>query len=315
MTSLQKVKKYISRKNARTFFSLLLITTGIWLILQLSKTYTTDAKVTLNIVDIPMEKLLESENLRLSYQIEASGFKLFWLDFKSNNIEIELENFNQKQNSLFLNTDKLKVILANKYSTDSTNIKFRKNMLSLSYTDKQSKYVKIKPDINYSFSSGYNSTNELRLLPDSIKISGSEDQIRKIESIKTNPYVFNNLKDTLRENIKLVNINQSISLSNKKITAFLPVQKFTEDEKKVDIKLINVPDSIQVNFFPKYVRINYLVPINKYNKVSNEQFQIICDFNKKYENEGIMIPKVKLKPYFIKNINMRPSKIEYLIKK
>ena len=85
--------------------------------------------------------------------------------------------------------------------------------------------------------------------------------------------------DTINQLIKIKIPKQDIKIDKKQVKVYLPVEKFTEDEKVIPIQLTNVPDSLQVNYFPKNVSLNYLVPISKYNKITAEQFSVVqCDF-------------------------------------
>ena len=61
----QSLKNYINKGNARLFFALLLVTTGIWFIIQLSKTYTTNLSITVQITQAPIDLVLEKKEITL----------------------------------------------------------------------------------------------------------------------------------------------------------------------------------------------------------------------------------------------------------
>ena len=133
--------------------------------------------------------------------------------------------------------------------------------------------------------------------------------------MKTEEVNISKVDDTINQFIKIRIPKDDIKIDRKQVEIYLPVEKFTEDEKVIPIQLTNVPDSLQVNYFPKNVSLNYLVPISKYNKITAEQFIVQCDFNNRFSKQGIIIPEVIKKPEPIKNLKISPSKIEFLIKK
>ena len=311
----QNLKNYISKGNARLFFALLLITTGIWLIIQFSKTYTANLSVTVQITHVPIDQVIDKEKVTVDYTLKASGFKLFWLEFKTNIIDFQLNELKQSENFYLLESSKIKASLTDKYFVNKEKIKLNKDTFKIGFSEKEIKYVKVKPDVTYTFAAGYNSVHQLENQPDSVKISGKKGILEQIQNLKTEKVSISKVDDTINQLINIKIPKEDISIDKKQVKVYLPVEKFTEDEKVVPIKIENIPDSLEVNYFPKNVSINYLVPITKYNKIKAEQFNVQCDFKNKFSKQGIIIPKVIKKPEHIKNVNISPSKIEFLIKK
>lgn len=315
MTLLKQLEKTVSKGNARLFIALLLITSGIWMIIQLSKTYRTDAFIKLRIENIPIDRVLSSKLMEVDHQITASGFKLLWLDLRSNTINIDLEEFEETGNSYKLITDKIRSILSERYLIDGNDISFDENEIVVDYSKREVKYVKVRPNINYTFATGYNTVDSIKVIPDSVKISGKKENVDGIDHLETESIQLENVDDSLDQKANLKVPGNNINIGKKEVKLYLPVQKFTEDEKVVAVELINIPDSIQVNYFPKNVSINYLIPISRYNKIQIDQFKVQCDFSEKFTKQGIMIPELVEKPKDIKNVSISPYKIEYLIKK
>lgn len=315
MTFNQNLKNYINKGNARLFFALLLVTSGIWLIIQLSKTYTANLSAKILITQVPIDQVLDKKKFTVDYELKTSGFKLFWLDFKSDVIEFELNKFDQSDNAYSLNSRELKSSLTDKYFVNEENIKLNQDTFEIRFSEKEVKYLKVRPEVTYSFAAGYNTVHQLETDPDSVKVSGKKEILEQINYLKTEKVDISKVDDTINRLINIKIPKQEINIEKEQVKVYLPVEKFTEDEKVIPIKLTNVPDSLQVNYFPKNVSLNYLVPISKYNKITAEQFSVECDFKNRFSKQGIIIPKVIKKPEHIKNINISPSKIEFLIKK
>ena len=315
MTFVEVLKENISKGNARLFFVLLLITTAIWLVIQLSKTYSTNASLNAVITNIPIDKVVDNKSFTIDYKLTTSGFKLLWLNLKSDQVKLSLEKFEEKEDSYNLDVSEVAALLNDRYLIKNDNLEFDKNTISINFSERKVKSVGIKPRLTYSFAPGYNSASEIRTTPDSVKISGKKDKVNRLNYLRTEKIKIENVEDTLRLNANVKVPSDDISIETNKVELFLPVEKFTEDEKVLPINLVNAPDSLQVNYFPKNVSVKYLVPVSKYNKINIEQFRIECNFNEKFMKQGILIPKLVMKPGSIKNVSISPYKIEYLIKK
>ena len=315
MTFTEVLKENISKSNVRLFFVLLLITSAIWLIIQLSKTYSTRASINALITNIPIDRVVDNKKVNIDYKLKTSGFKLLWLNLKSNQIELSLDNFQASKGFYKLDVNKLASILSDKYLIEENSVEFDKKMISINFSERQVKSVGIKPQLTYTFAPGYNSVGRIDTTPDSVKISGKRNEVAQLSYLKTEEIKVENIDDTLKLQANLKVPSDNINVETNEVELFLAVQKFTEDEKVLPVNLVNVPDSLQVNYFPKNVSVNYLVPISMYNKVNDEQFKIECNYNEKFIKQGILIPELVKKPENIKNISINPYKVEYLIKK
>lgn len=64
------------------------------------------------------------------------------------------------------------------------------------------------------------------------------------------------------------------------------------------------------------IEVDFVVALSNFTKVSETSFKIECDFNFSEANSlGYLIPKVIVKPDFIKSIKINPTKIDFLIQK
>ena len=100
----------------------------------------------------------------------------------------------------------------------------------------------------------------------------------------------------------------------KEITISGKIEKFTEGTFEVQYKIINIPDGLKINTLSKKIQVTFIVGLSNFNNLSENSFQIVCDYNvSKESNLGYLIPKLVHKPSEIKSYKMIPNKIDFLI--
>jgi hypothetical protein len=94
------------------------------------------------------------------------------------------------------------------------------------------------------------------------------------------------------------------------------VDKFTEGKLKIPFDIVNLPENINLTTLDKNVEIIFTVALSNFAKVSEASFKVDCDYSVAEKNNlGYLMPKIIVKPTFIKNIKIVPSKIDFLIQK
>ncbi|HIC32894.1 MAG TPA: hypothetical protein EYO76_13345 [Flavobacteriaceae bacterium] len=92
----------------------------------------------------------------------------------------------------------------------------------------------------------------------------------------------------------------------------LEVSKFTEGVVTLPVTIVNVPEGIKINYFPKQITVKYATAINDFNSISNEDFKVECDYANS-KNKSYLIPKIVAKPKNVKNIRLQEQQIEFII--
>ena len=64
---------------------------------------------------------------------------------------------------------------------------------------------------------------------------------------------------------------------------------------------------------PENVTIRFDVAMEDYNKITAINFMLMCDFDKKNDQEDFMIPHLIKQPESIINLEIQENKINYLI--
>ena len=86
----------------RIFLVFLILTIIFWLLINLSKTYTSNVEFNVEYINLPADKDIQNEPISLiNATLVSTGFNLFRYKFKRKNITLDIENLAYKKGSIF----------------------------------------------------------------------------------------------------------------------------------------------------------------------------------------------------------------------
>ena len=176
----------------------------------------------------------------------------------------------------------------------------------------------VTANLNINFQVGYNLLGDVKVTPDSVLISGDENQLKSIQFLDLESLKLTNVKGNFSNKVAILKPSQSksIKLTASKALISAKVDKFTEGSLQVPFKITNVPTDIKITTLSETVLVTFVVALSQFSRVSEASFIIECDYEMSTKNElGYLIPKIVLKPDFVDNIKIIPTKIDFLIQK
>ena len=109
---------------------------------------------------------------------------------------------------------------------------------------------------------------------------------------------------------------KGLKLFPKIVTATLPVEKFTEGILEVPVVVNNLPANLEINYFPKTIKVLYYVSLENYKSIRPSDFKIECDFNDAKQNKAsFLTPQLTVKTRKVKTGKLKQDKVEYVITK
>jgi len=313
--TISEIFKNITSKNYKAYLLFLVLTFILWFAIQMTKSYNYQNDLTVQLSNIPNHIVLDTSKQNLQINIKSNGFKLWRYNLSSDAFIIDYNDFAVDSFQLKMGATQLQKIIARKYDFNTEHISLDKLLLSFDYKRKETQKVPVKPNLKFTFASGYNTIDTLILFPDSVIVSGSKQDLEQINSIKTQQVELKNVDDTLKGKIPLVKPNTNVELSYDRIEYYLPVNKFSENALMVNIETINVPDSLELSVFPNKAKVSFLIALKSFDKVTKLDFKVVCDYNNRYEKDAIMIPELVKYPKYILNPKLHIKKVDYLVKK
>lgn len=307
--------KLFTAKNYKAYILFLALTFILWFVIQLVKPYNYNTNLNIKINEVPKHVIIDTTTKTINVNIKANGLKLWQYNLSSKTLKIRFKDFKKESTQLIISQNSILNRIVNNFNFDSEKISIENDEIAFKFRKKATKKVPIKIFAQLSFKSGYNTLQSLQYKPDSIVITGSKSELKKIKYVENQKLVLKNIKDTLKGKIGLKMPSENIEATISQVEYYLPVIKFSEKTLMVDIKTINIPDSLQLTTYPNKAKVSFLVSLKSYDKISDLDFQVVCDYKKRYEQDAIMIPQLIKTPEDIINPKMHINKVDYLIKK
>jgi hypothetical protein len=323
------IKKVVTPKDEkfRNQLYIFLICFGIsffiWILIKTSKEYYSNVEYPLVYTNIPEDKLLTNcHDSTLILRIKSKGFRLFSIKYlkKHRAICINLSKANLRksryENTTYVLTSPLKKDIENKlYLTDEL-ISILPDTLNFNIEEIVNNKIPIRPDISITYKKQYMLYDPIKLNPDSIIVSGSQETIDTIKFIRTSKIELLNLNENKSFPLKIIKpiISPNIKYSADTINVFIPVEKYTEATIEILISVLN-NDSINIITFPKKAQLTYLVALKDYKRIDSEMFSVGINYNENIKNNKALKLKVSKQPDFIRITKIKPEKVEYIILK
>ena len=319
----KKNKEGGSVKNGRKtkmLFVLLGLSFLIWMLIKLSKEYTDVVHFNVNYSNLPEGKMLQEDPKKnIDIIINTFGFNLVKYHINKRNVDVDLSSVRRKKGLLYYQlANELLPQIQNQVAADVKVIAVKPDTLYYHLGISKTKKVKIIPNVNIQYQSGYNLLGNLKIEPEFISISGPEILIDSIKEISTEIIELNDVNSSISLKTSLITLdkNSKVEYSIDEVTVSGIVEKFTEAKLQLPFTVKNLPKNYKISTFPDQVEVVFKIGLSDYNKINKNEFKISCDFNRTLKDElDYLIPEIIAKPAIVTEIKIIPPQIEYLIKK
>lgn len=307
---------HLKQKKVKRF-GLFFVAAFVFLIFsKLSNDYKQTVNLKVNLINIDDEILLKNDSTNyIQAYVEAKGFTLMPLIFDTyKTLDVNAESdVTLKADHFIFDVQKHKYLIEDQLGNSYELISLMPDTLLINYSKSASKLVPVKLNKNINYAVGYDLKDDFKFDPDSVKIVGSSSEVNKINFISTEDLIANNVNNDINKTVKLdVSGFNHVDVFPKEVKVSGTVKRFTEGTVEVSISIVNKPKNITINYFPKTVTVAYYVDLENYNAVKALNFTVECDYADLDDNQTFLIPKVVQKPDFIKHINIKQKRIDFI---
>ncbi len=312
-----KLLKTIKNKRINVFFLFLIMSFTVLILLKLSKTYVNTITFEINKVHVPETHIIfddQHKTLRVGLKMQGFSFLKYYLGKPK--IDIDFSNNMTKTDSVYIwnkNSAYLDIISQFDKSVEVVNI--NPDTLNFKYDVNAVKMVPIKLQTNIDYAIGYDLLDAFKLIPDSIKIIGPNVLISDIQFIETDTLKLQDVNADIVSTVflKLPKEQNGIEFSSKQTEIVGTVTKFTEGKLKIPVSVINVPENINLKYYPKKISVSYYTSLSNYKSITASDFEIICDYSEVSKNQTFLIPRLTKQPKLLRHVKINHDQIEYII--
>jgi hypothetical protein len=311
-----KILKSLSQANWKAFLFFTSFTFFLWLILQFTKTHKVDYEISIILSEIPVKEVLSDNQIKLSTTIEQTGFTLFKKQFSENSISLPVSALQKKDSAYVFQSSLFVAQIASELKLSLDHFSINTKDFGIPFTIKSSKKIPLVTNVNIGYAKSFASYVGLQIDRDSIKIAGPTDVISAISSIETEEVTLDELRKDKSGKLKLMKpFSDVVILEFENVNYNIEVEKFTEQSFSLPIELKNTPENYNVLLIPERVTVKFQSSLEDMENISEEDFQIECDFNSALNEISLLIPKLVNQPQKAIRSQLEPNRIEYILRK
>ena len=314
----KKVEKH--RSDYIVFFTFLIISASLWLLINLSKEYSLSYNMHVYLNSPPVDRIITKQvDSTITFHVNAQGFFLVKLEFmKPEELVVNVNNYTiqKAEDSIYyISTQPLKENIAELLNISPSKIGFSKNTLSFYMEKLYKKKLKVVPRLTLNFAEFYNLYKPLIIKPESVMAYGPKQVLDTLKEVYTVPVVLDKIKESLEVSLEIDNSEKSfLKIRPEKVQVILDVTKFTQSG--VEVPVTNPEKQLNLQTFPSKVKVYYDVALKDYDKVNSSNFTIVPELNNvDLQKVKKLYLKVIRKPDFVRNVRIDPPQVEFIIMK
>ena len=307
-----------SRKaNLRVFFTILLVTATISVMIKLNRNFSFSVNIPLKFENLAEDQILKSSSTqKVRVTGKASGYDYFKYRFFSQDFPIDLSALPKKGDKYYYVFNKENDALKGSLS-GSTITRFQPDTVYFDLDENFEKRVAVKPKVSIKYAAGYGSLNGFVLKPDSVIVRGPHSEIDSIRTVFTEDLKLEEVRAD-KSGVLSIHLAKNLPLTQikpAKVDYTLAVEKFTEGTVEVPLQLINVPAGVTAKVFPKRITIIFNVNLSNYELVKSSDFRVAVDFNNTDSISTSLTPQIIEAPDFVRDVRLSETTVQYLLVK
>lgn len=310
------------RQRLSIYFICLVISVIIWFTIKLSDEYDTVIQIPITYTHLPKNKVLtSSSDTILQVEIIEKGVNLFRMLYLQgiSPVPVSLRFLPVYPKggvyqgiinpSLLINEIEREKNLLGKI------VSIIPDTIYLYFEPERSRKVPVTASFDLSYEKQFKRYGAVTFIPDSVTVRGPERIIDILDSVSLGEIKLERLSENYSgvRSFPYDSAYLNLTFNPNSVTYTIPVEKFTEAESTVPVKIINT-SGLKVKTFPDKVTIFYNVALKDYPKVEPGMINAVADLSlvNLAEDDKIRV-SLESYPSYIRISKIEPEKVEYII--
>jgi|TARA_B110000902_G_scaffold64139_1_gene76039 hypothetical protein len=308
--------KSAKEKRLNVFILFLFLSFLISLLVKLSNTYTQTLSFQLVPTQLMSNELIVSEDSQMiNITISGRGFELLKYYIEKPIINVDFSQL-RKNNHKYIWSERGQLDkIINHFDSKIVVKSINPDTLFFPFDSQFTKKIPVKILVNPTFAVGFDLVDEFQSAPDSITMIGPESILKPIAFVSTKKIELSEINSDINMLAEL-NIPSNLSqlkLSHQSVSVTAKVDKFTEGLVNVPVTIINVPEDLSINFFPKEISVIFYSSLDAYNSIDKTDFTVECDFNILTADNNYLNPVLVKQPLNVKTAKLKITQLEFII--
>jgi YbbR domain-containing protein len=306
------------RQKALMFSVFLIISVVIWMLNALSKNYTTTLEYPLVYTDFPKDRVFVGEMPgHLNLEINAHGYALlrYQIFKKPVPISFKISAFNRSQrsegSSEYIVTRNLRDQISAQLPSELRLLTIKPDTLHFSFTDRISRRVEVRPEIVFTIDNQFTVKDGIQLSPDSVEVTGPDLILDTLDFVSTEKMDLGLLTRDYTDKVRLKPIPE-LQYAVSRVDCSIELERFTEIQVPVPIRVLNLPDTISLQTFPSRVILTCRVGLSKYERIEGFPFRAEVDYALIDERTRVLNVTLSNLPDYLLSYEYSPKSVEFL---
>lgn len=302
--------------KARMFLLFLALSAVIWALAKFSKESTATVSAELDYINAPDTISVASNTIRaVSFDITGNGFQFLSYKLKQPVVAIDLAaHYVPGEEQIVIRNPELAKIITTQLGNKTLVRNVTGNDLQIQLDVMSTRKVPVLLDDHLSYADGFRTKGKVRIVPDSVVLTGPSKLLEGMEAVQTEPMVANQLAEDYSTTLKLnAPDTDKVRYSAQEVEVTVPIGEFTQKTLAVPIQLINVPAGTTVQLIPQQAEVRFEIAVDRYQSVNELDFEVRCDFSKKHGSTAYLVPELVGYPEELLHVDLITDKLEYLI--
>lgn len=304
----------MEKRSFFIFLVFLAIATGAWLLVKLSENYVTQTSYRVLIVEAPADKWVSTDSQSVKMSLNIDGFHtLRYKMVRERVVSIPLDEVPyrlENGNTYSFSSQYVAEKVAENLDINASDITVKEAKVYFTMDALKSKVVPVVLRSDIKTVRQYDIYGIPMLDPSSVTIFGPQEVIDSVNTVKTELLSMANVSGNVSATVPLDLLGGSIRSNVKQVKAEVQVEKFTETDIEVPIRMA---DSLRIRFFPETMFVKCLVAMKDYASISPENFSVAVDRQQLKAMQPLLDVRLAAWPPTVQILATRPNKVEYLI--
>ena len=311
----QRIKRFLTSKDLFIFLFFLVMSTALWGLHAMRKTYETIIQIPITYENFPLD-YVQTEKLPEKLKITVSDRGNTLLNYRAAKrfSPISVNIGERPKEEMEVSTEILEPAILKQLNASTQIIKISPGSLRFRFVQLSTKTLPVKLDQRIELAQQYTLSDSIEIIPRKVDVYAPENILDTMQFAYTEPLILANLRDTIRQTVKLKEI-KDITYSSPTVDVMIKVEPYTEKTIEVPVIVTNVPSHHILKIFPPVVNISFQLGLSLYDKVNASFFVLAVDYQKTLDgNNPKKLPvEIKKQPDKIFNVKVNPKQVDYLI--
>ncbi len=318
--TLRRALVYIrqNRKQIFVFMVCFCVSLLLWLTIKLNRHYVHTVMFRVNIHGLQSDqKIFPMQPDTVILELKAQGYQLLFNRItmaKGHEISLNQAFMNTytQPGIIYVTSRSLLARISSQFPVTTELLSIKPDTLFYRIDNMVHRKVMVIPDLSISFKPGYNLTDTIRVVPDSVVIHGPKRLLQTIESVKTEPLVLRMVDQEVNRSIQLLNpFAEEIKLQPNSVLLKCDVTRFVEKTFFVPVVLTTHADQHGTPN-TRMTEIRCMIPYELSASFDTDSLQVTTGKVVSDANGHYALLEVLRCPEYVKNIRLKPDRITFL---